>query len=165
MDRRHAFIALAFFCCGTAAAIAKPQVSIHLSAFVISQKDGKQTETPLANAPVGAGERVKFVLDANNGGTSPALHFTPSDPIPKYMTYVPGSAQSQNSTLEFSLDGKTFSPHPAIKIKTAKGFTMKAADPSMYRAIRWITRVPLPAKHTFTYSYEAQVNGLKKGAK
>lgn len=165
MEVRRAVIALAFLCCSAATAVAKPQVSLHLSAFLVQHAGGSQTVVPLGNRPITAGERVRFVLEAKNSGDSSALHFTPSDPIPANMSYVPGSARDGNSTLEFSLDGKTFSAHPAIKVKTAKGTITKPADPSSYRAIRWVTRVPLPANHTFTYSYEAQVNGLKKGAK
>lgn len=149
-------------------AVAKPQVSLHLSAFVLGIAHGKPTMTPLDNAAhksIGAGTRVRFVIEARNKGASAALHLTPSDPIPPRMTYVPGSARDGNSTIEFSLDGKTFSSHPTIKVKTAKGLVSKPADPSMYKAIRWITHVPLPAHRTFTYSYEAQVNGSQKGAK
>lgn len=152
-------------CSAAIPALASPQVSLHLSAFLVRNAAGHTVNEPLGNQKVTAGARVRFVIDMHNAGNSNALHVSPSDPIPPHMSYVPGSAKDGNSTLEFSLDGKTFSPHPTVKVKTPKGMVSKPADSSLYRAIRWVTHVPLPANHTFTYSYEAQVNGLQKGAK
>lgn len=166
MDFRRALLIAGVLCCAAPAlAAAAPQVSLHLSAFIVQNAQGRRTETPLGTRTVTAGERVRFVIEARNSGSSPALHLTPSDPIPAHMSYVPGSARDGSATVEFSLDGKTFSPHPTIKVKTAKGTVTKAADVSLYRAIRWVTHAALAANRSFTYSYEAQVNGLKKGAK
>ncbi len=166
MDFRRALIALCFLSCATsAAALARPMVSLHLSAFIIGQSQGHVSQTPLANKTVQAGDRVRFVIEARNSGSSSALHLMPSDPIPAHMTYIVGSARDGQSTVQFSVDGKTWSEHPVLRVKTSKGIVSKPADPSMYRAIRWVTHVPLPANHSFTYSYEAQVNGLKKGSK
>lgn len=163
---KRAFTALGFLLCITGTiALAKPQVSLHLSAILIQDSAGHPVNEPLGDRKITAGARVRFVLQAHNAGDANALHFMPMDPIPPHMSYVVGSAHDGNATVEFSLDGRTFSPHPAIRAKTAKGWISKPADPSMYRAIRWVTHVPLPANHTFTYSYEAQVNGLPKGAK
>lgn len=152
-------------CTAAVPALASPQVSLHLSAFLIRDAAGHAVNVPLGSQKITAGERVRFVIEAHNAGSSNALHLSPSDPIPAHMSYVPGSAKDGTATVEFSLDGKSFSPHPTVKVKTSKGMGSKPADPSMYRAIRWVTHVPLPANHTFTYSYEAQVNGLQKGAK
>lgn len=162
---KRAFITLGILLCSAAIpALASPQVSLHLSAFLVRDAGGHPVNEPLGNQKITAGARVRFVIEAHNAGASRVLHLTPSDPIPVHMSYVPGSAKDGQSTVEFSLDGKTFSEHPTVKVKTAKGMVSKPADPSSYRAIRWVTRVPLPANHTFTYSYEAQVNGLQKGA-
>lgn len=152
-------------CSAAIPALASPQVSLHLSAFLVRDGAGHAVNEPLGDRKITAGERVRFIIEAHNAGNSNALHLAPSDPIPAHMSYVPGSAKDGSATVEFSLDGRAFSPHPTVKVKTAKGMVSKPADPSMYRAIRWITHVPLPANHTFTYSYEAQVNGLQKGAK
>jgi len=166
MDFKRALIVAGVLCClSPVVAIAAPQISLHLSAFIVQNAQGQHTEIPLGDKTVVAGERVRFVIEARNTGSSSALHLTPMDPIPAHMSYVPGSARDGSATVEFSLDGRTFSPHPTIKIKTAKGTISKPADPSQYRAIRWVTHAALAARRSFTYSYEAQVNGLKKGAK
>lgn len=154
-----------FFACAMAgAAIAKPQVTLHLTAFLLGQGQGR-TAVPLGSKALQAGDRVRFVLEARNDGTSPALNLTPADPIPAHMTYVPGSAKDGSATPEFTLDGKHWSAHPALAIKTAKGVEHRPADPSLYKAIRWVTHAPLAAHHSFTYSFEAQVNGNKAAAK
>ena len=163
MDFRRGLMTLCILTCAAPpAAFARPQVALHLSAFLIQ---GTRAEVPLGNKNVGAGDRVRFVIEARNSGSSPALHLTPSDPIPSRMTYVSGSARDGNSTVQFTVDGKTWSAHPTVRVKTSNGIVSKPAEPSMYKAIRWVTHMPLPANHSFTYSFEAQVNGIKKGAK
>jgi uncharacterized repeat protein (TIGR01451 family) len=147
------------------AAAAKPQVSLHLSAFLLQQSAGQTTQIPLASRSLQAGDRVRFVLEARNDGTSPALNLTPADPIPAHMSYVPGSATDGSATVEFTLDGKHWSAHPTLSVKAGKRVERKAADPSLYKAIRWVTHAPLAAHRAFTYSFEARVNGRKAGAK
>ncbi|MFN2449610.1 MAG: hypothetical protein ABR508_07445 [Candidatus Baltobacteraceae bacterium] len=166
MDFRRALIALCFLTSTLPGiALARPQVALHLSAFLIQSSQGRSSQVPLGDKKAQAGDRVRFIIEARNSGSSSALHLTPTDPIPAHMTYVSGSAQDGQSTVQFTVDGKTWAEHPTVHVKTSKRTISKPADPSMYRAIRWVTHVALPAKHTFTYSYEAQVDGLKKGAK
>lgn len=166
MTHGRALIAVCFFVClATASALARPQVSLHLSAFLLQGPEAHRSAVPLGTRPVEAGDVVRFVIEASNKGNSPALNLTPADPIPAHMTYVPGSAKNSSATVEFTLDGKTWSAHPVVAVKTAKGTVKKAADPSLYKAIRWVTHAPLAANATFTYSFEARVNGRKAGAK
>jgi uncharacterized repeat protein (TIGR01451 family) len=166
MDFRRALPALwLFVCAAPLVALAKPDVSLHLSAYLIAQSPGHTSETPLGSKPVTAGARVRFVIQAHNGGSSPALHLTPSDRIPAHMAYVPGSATGGYATVQFTVDGKTWSAHPLVAVRTAKGTMHRPADPSQYKAVRWVTHVALPANHTFTYSYVAQVSAPQKAAK
>lgn len=165
MKTGRAFIAVCFFVCATVgAAMARPQVTLHLTAFLLEQAQGRTMETPLTR-PLQAGERVRFVLEARNDGSTPALRLTPSDPIPAHMSYVAGTAQDGSATVEFTLDGKTWSARPMVAVKTPKGVVKRAADPSLYKAIRWVTHTALPAHKAFTYSFVAQVNGKTAGAK
>lgn len=162
----RALSAVCFLACAvTGVAFAKPQVTLHLTAFLLEQAQGRTTQVPLGTKPLQAGDRVRFVIEARNDGSSPAVKLTPSDAIPEHMTYVPGSARDGKATVEFTLDGKTWSAHPAIAVKTPKGVVKKPADPSQYKAIRWVSRASLAAHRSFTYSFEAQVNGHKAGAK
>jgi uncharacterized repeat protein (TIGR01451 family) len=146
-------------------ALARPLVSLHLTAFLVQGDTARSTEVPLASKPLEAGDLVKFVIQASNKGNSAALHLTPVDPIPPHMSYVPGSAKDGSATVEFTLDGKKWAAHPVVAMRTPKGVVNKPADPSLYKAIRWVTHAPLPANATFTYSFEARVNGHKAGAK
>jgi uncharacterized repeat protein (TIGR01451 family) len=162
----RALTAVCFLACvATGVALAKPQVTLHLTAFLLGQAQGRTTQVPLGSQALQAGDRVRFVIEARNDGTSPAVKLTPSDVIPAHMAYVPGSAKDGDATVEFTLDGKTWSAHPTVAVKTAKGVVKKPADPSQYKAIRWVSRVSLAAHHSFTYSFEAQVAGHKAGAK
>lgn len=162
----RALTAVCFLACtATAAAFAKPLVTLHLTAFLLQPAQGRTAQVPLGTKALQAGDRVRFVIEARNDGNSAALKLTPSDPIPAHMSYVAGSAKDGAATLEFSLDGKSWSAHPTIAVKTAKGVVRKAADPSLYKAIRWVSRAPLAPHHAVTYTFEAQVNGHKAGAK
>jgi uncharacterized repeat protein (TIGR01451 family) len=148
-----------------ATAFARPQVSLRLSAFLLQVNGTHSSAVPLGDRPVQAGDRVRFVIEASNKGTSPALNLTPMDPIPAHMTYVPGSAKDGSAAVQFTIDGKTWSARPMVSLRSAKGVVRKPADPSLYKAIRWVTRKPLAANSTFTYSFEARVNGHRAGAK
>jgi len=166
MTYGRALIAVCFFACtATATAFARPQVSLHLSAFLLQGSAAHPISVPLGTRPLEAGDVVRFVIEASNKGSSPALNLTPADPIPPHMTYLPGSAKDGGAAVQFTIDGKTWSARPFVTVKTAKGTVKKTADPSLYKAIRWVTRAPLAPNASFTYSFEARVNGHKAGAK
>ncbi len=162
----RAVIAVCLFACAFAsAAQASPQVQLRLSAFLLPAGQSHAAAAPLGSRPVQAGDRVRFIIKATNTGNSAAYKLTPSDPIPAHMSYVVGSAKDEGAAVEFTVDGKTWAARPAVALKTRKGSVRKAADPSLYKAIRWVSHIPLRPHGTFVYSFEARVNGHRTNSK
>ncbi|MGZ6196282.1 MAG: hypothetical protein ACXWNL_01340 [Vulcanimicrobiaceae bacterium] len=143
----------------TALASARPVVKLHLKGVVVQQSEGRTSQTPVEGVVLKAGDLVRYTIAASNSGDSPALKLTPVGPVPKATSFVPGSARAAGAFAEFTLDGKTWSAHPMLSTKTPNGIVAKPADPSLYRAVRWITKRALPPKSVFVYSYDVRVNG------
>jgi len=156
-----AFVAAAFSLSALAAE-ARPHVELHLTGTLL--ENGHPGKTTIDHAVLKAGDVVHFTVAATNNGDAPALKFQPQAMIPAHTTYVPGSARAQG-TVEFSLDGKTWSQKPVLQTKTAAGVVTKSADPSLYRAIRWTASRTLAPKKTVLFSYDVRVNGHTVGAR
>jgi len=148
-----------FFFAGLSVALARPIVRLHLSGALLQQHDGRQVQKPIDGLVLKAGDLIRYSIVATNAGDSPALSLIPVGPIPKSTAYVPGSARGNDATLEFSLDGKTWSKKPMLSIQTAHGVVKKPADPVLYKAIRWITKGALAAHKQLVFSYDVRVNG------
>ena len=87
---RRAFMTLGtLLCLAAIPALASPQVSLHLSAFLVRDSAGHAVNVPLGNQKITAGARVRFVIEAHNAGSSNALHLSPSDPIPEERELEP----------------------------------------------------------------------------
>jgi len=154
--------AAAFALCAIAAD-ARPHVDLHLAGAVV--ENGHASRTAIEHTVLKAGDLVHFTVSATNSGDAPARKFQPQALIPAHTTYVPGSAHGAQGAVEFSLDGKTWSPKPVLQTKTPGGIISKPADPSLYRAIRWTGSRGLAPKKTAIFSYDVRVNGHAAGAR
>ena len=144
----------------TAAALARPDVVLHLSgAMVEKAANGSVRLTPIdASTKLKTGEIVQYTISAYNKGSDPALHLAPVGKIPNGTAYVAGSALNGTAKLEFSVDGgKTWSAKPMVTVQVASGPQTKPADPSSFTAIRWTNDKPLAPKGSARFSYEVRV--------
>lgn len=142
-----------------AAAVAKPVVVVTLAqATVVTAADGTSHLAPLdGSAPVGSGTAIRYTVSAKDTGTDAARGLALSGRIPEGTAFTPGSVRGPGGHAEFSLDGKSFSPRPMVKVQTPAGEIMQAADPGQYVMIRWVKDGLLDAKSSIAFSYDVRV--------
>ncbi len=147
---RIAFSAmLACILCGTFA-LSAPAVKLHLSGVLLSSVSGAEKQTPLEKIALKKGDLVRYTIEATNVGNTPALNVKTVGPVPKATQYVPGSAsQMSGVSIEYTVDGKTWSAHPMIE--------SKPAAPSQYVAVRWINHHSLASHAMLKLAYEVRV--------
>jgi uncharacterized repeat protein (TIGR01451 family) len=156
---------LAFACAAgmllpAAAASARPDVALHLSATVVEKtSNGVEHNVPIeASTKLKTGQLVRYTISAYNKGSDAALHLAPVGKVPAGTAYVAGSASDSASRVEFSVDGgKTWSTKPTVTVQSASGALTKPADPSSFTTIRWTSEKPLAPKGSTRFSYEVRV--------
>ena len=135
--------------CG-ALAFSAPAVKLHLSGVLISSVSGSEKLTPLEKIALKKGDLVRYTIVATNVGNTPALNVKTVGPVPKATQYVPGSAsQLSGFSIEYTVDGKTWSAHPTIE--------SKAATPAQYVAVRWVDHHALASHAMLKLAYEVRV--------
>lgn len=139
-------------------AAAAPSVKLHFSGSLLQTAGGKVERKPIEGLTLHQGDVVEYAIDAVNSGDQAALGFSTLGPVPAHMQYVSGSARAaQPARIEYSIDGKTWSPHPTQAVKTARGTVRKAAPASAYVSVRFTSEKPLAPRATFHYTYEVVV--------
>lgn len=142
-----------------APAVAKPMVALNLSGSVVGQgADGKPTLTPLQSTNPKPGDAIRWTVTARNNGDSAAAHLATVEKVPVGTVYVDGSARADGAHVEFSLDGKTWSPSPTIQVKDADGkVVVRKAPPSTYVALRFVSDGALAPHAQTTSTYQTRV--------
>ncbi|HBG04142.1 MAG: hypothetical protein A2075_01165 [Geobacteraceae bacterium GWC2_58_44] len=111
---------------------------------VVEVKEGKKSVTLAPAEKVVPGDVVVFTNHYKNAGSAPAEDVVISNPVPKHMTYLDGSAFGEGATITFSFDkGKSFET-PGKLVKTEKG-KKRTARAEEYTHIRWSFKNPIPA--------------------
>jgi len=137
---------------------AHPVVKLQLAGDLLAQADGKIVATPVDKAVLKRGDLVRYTIVASNAGGKPAVALSTVGPVPARMEYVAGSAShAPAASVEFSLDGKSFSAQPMVTVNTSRGPVQKPADPEQYVAVRWVNARPLAPKQRVRYTYEVRV--------
>lgn len=80
------------------------------------------------------GDRVIFVLAYRNTGSQPIGNVVLDNPVPTAIAYR-GPSQS-SAAPEVSVDGKTYGPLAALRVRLADGAT-RAAAPDDVTHVRW----------------------------
>jgi len=99
------------------------------------------------------GTKVRYINTMSNKGNSVAEKLVITNPIPKHMQYVAGSAKcSGDCIITYSLDGKLFdAPDKLFVTENGKQRVAKAAE---YKAIRWLVHT-LDAKQSSSVQFDA----------
>lgn len=124
-------------------AVAADNVSLKSDVFVSRQvkDDAGRTTTVLAPPKmVTPGDRLVFVLDYRNAGTTPATDFTVTNPIPGAVAYADGASAGAQVSID---GGKSWGGLPTLTIAAADG-KRRAATPADVTHIRWTLARPIP---------------------
>ncbi|WP_297406384.1 hypothetical protein [uncultured Cetobacterium sp.] len=76
------------------------------------------------------GDTLVYTLHISNNNNGTVSNITPTIPIPKYTTLIPGLV-TPNTNYTVSIDEKTYKPYPYL------GADGRPIPDSMYKAIRW----------------------------
>lgn len=160
MFRGRAVLAvLIFTCVAPALALARPDVKVHLTGALVQ----KNTKGQISTAPIGgltlhAGQIILYTIEATNAGSDAAFDFSTDGAVPARTRFVGGSVSAPPATVvEYSLDGKTWSAHPTVALRTPHGVVRRPASASQYVRVRFAAKRPLAPKASFRYSYEVLV--------
>lgn len=103
------------------------------------------------------GSIVVYTISAKNTGTQPADNVVVTNPIPKQMRYIDGSATGNGTDITFSVDGgKKYAKPDKLNVKDAAG-KPRPATPEDYTHVRWTFNSSLQAGQESPVSYRAQV--------
>lgn len=103
----------------------------------VAGKDGKKEKKrqPLTRAL--PGQEVIYDISYHNASSKPAEAVVVNNPVPRGLSYLPGSAQGAGTRIEFSVDGgKTYGALEALKVAGADG-RPRAAKAEEVTHIRW----------------------------
>jgi len=130
-----AILLLTFFASQALAAIELKTVA----EIEITETDekGKKTVKRIPPTHVVPGTEVIYTITATNSGDQVAENVNVTDPVPKDMVYIDGSAFGSGTTITFSVDGgKNFDKPEKLTVKDEKG-NPRRASASDYTHIRW----------------------------
>lgn len=142
---------------------AKPELALTLTAqkeVTVKDAEGRTKVEWQEVKDVSSGDIVKYTIAYRNVGTVEARDARVVDPVPKETTYVPGSAEGNDTAVTFSLDGKAFQDPPLLKYKVRQADGTEAeyqATPEMYSHIQWKLLKRVPPGGTGSVSFHAKV--------
>lgn len=103
------------------------------------------------------GSIVIYTITAKNTGTQPADSVVVTNPIPKQMQYIDGSAEGAGTDITFSVDGgKKYARPDKLNVRDAAGKPRPAISAD-YTHVRWTFNSSLQAGQESPVSYRAQV--------
>jgi uncharacterized repeat protein (TIGR01451 family) len=122
-----------------------------------NQKGEKSvTRIDVTKATTVPGDTVVFTTHYTNTGKRPATSVVITNPIDEHMTYIDGSAEGNNTRIEFSTDGKTYNSPDKLMVKNAQGMVRQARGED-YTGIRWTLTKPLSAGGSGSVSFKAKI--------
>ena len=116
---------------------------------VTIKREAVKTATP--------GTEVIYTIKARNTGKENANSVVVTNPIPKQMTYIDGSAFGAGTDITFSVDGGKNYAKPnklTVKDKDGKDIPATASD---YTTVRWIFNFALKPGQEAAVWYRAKV--------
>lgn len=98
------------------------------------------------------GTKIRYINTISNNGNEIAQNLVITNPVPKHMFYVGGSAKCAGvCSITYSLDGKLFDV-PAKLFVTENG-KKRLAKATEYKAIRWVVQA-LDAKQSSSVQFD-----------
>ena len=104
------------------------------------------------------GTIVLFTTTFTNIDEEPATDVVITNPVPKHMTYVAGSAKGKGTKIEYSIDGgKAYAQPHKLRTKDARGRVRKA-EAREYTHIKWTLTRSLQPGGSGIVTFRARVN-------
>ncbi len=138
------FILLALFLTSlvaTAQEAGTIQIQTSADVEIIETDASGETVTRLEPASkVVPGDIVIYTVSFSNTGSEPAENVVITNPVPRHMEYVDGTAFGPGADISFSIDGGQSWGTPGELVVTAADGSERPALASDYTDIRWILR-------------------------
>jgi uncharacterized repeat protein (TIGR01451 family) len=121
----------------------------------VADEQGEPTITRIEAAKVVPGDEVIYTISCVNVGGERADNVLITNPIPDHMLYVRDTAESDGTTVLFSVDGgRTYGAPGDLVVDDGAGGT-RAAIESDYTHIRWTFADPLAPDEVREVAYRA----------
>ncbi|RME85998.1 MAG: DUF11 domain-containing protein [Zetaproteobacteria bacterium] len=140
-------------------ALAAQPIEVRIEAFkeVVIEKDGKTERRWAPPKSVVPGDVIVYRVRFANKGDKPAEDVVVTDPLPKGVVYIPGSATHPEAELLVSADGKRFAPEGKLFVRDEKTGKKRPARPEEIRALRWKLKKPLAPGAEGRFVFKAKV--------
>ncbi|MEZ5537494.1 MAG: hypothetical protein R3F02_17970 [Thiolinea sp.] len=103
------------------------------------------------------GDRVLYTTHIANNGVQASENIVVTNPIPEHVSYLGGTAQGENFTIVYSVDGgQSWGQPEQLQVRQADG-QIRQAKPEEYTHIRWQYRAALQPAEVQQISYQAQL--------
>ncbi len=144
----------------------RPDVKLQLSAEKqVTEKDlAGQTKISwqalAGKVTVQPGDVLRYTMAGHNAGESGAKNLAVTQPIPRQMAYVLGSATDDDrAKTTYSIDnGQSFVAHPTVQVTLANGkVETRPAPAEAYTHVRWQFKGAVDPNTTVQASYQAKV--------
>lgn len=132
-----AFLIISILLIGSSLAQTGPKLDINISEEKVNISEEELKSGVISYAPA---DTILYTLTSKNIGDALMTNPVIIDPIPTGVSYVPNSAQGQNSTILYSIDGgKKYGAWPVYySVRNARGIVVrKKASAEMVTHIRW----------------------------
>lgn len=101
------------------------------------------------------GDRIMYTTNVTNNGGKASDNIVITNPIPQHVRYLGGTAQGNNFTITYSVDGGNQWGQPAqLQVRQADG-QVRQAQPAEYTHIRWQYRAALQPAEAQQISFQA----------
>jgi uncharacterized repeat protein (TIGR01451 family) len=155
-----ALVAFAVFMDFSMASIPKTPVTITSQVNELVQQvdaDGQARLVAVKPDRIVPGDRVLYTTHIANHGAQASDNIVITNPIPEHVRYLGGTAQGENFTIVYSIDGGNNWGQPEqLQVRAADG-QVRQAKPDEYTHIRWQYRAALQPAETQQISYQAQL--------
>jgi uncharacterized repeat protein (TIGR01451 family) len=102
------------------------------------------------------GDVIYYEIGVENISDKPAENIVIDNPLPNNTKYREGSANGENTTITFSVDGRTFKPADQLTVTDASGNVTRAKAED-YSHIRWVFDVPLQPGEKSVVTYKTTI--------
>ncbi len=110
---------------------------------VTTTEDGQEKTDFVEPELVVPGDKIAYTIAAKNVSEEDVERVVITDPIPNEMIFVPGSEESGDATVVFSVDGgKSFDREEALTVVGEDGLSRPAMSTD-FTHIRWVFDSPL----------------------